>query len=241
MAPRLTAQLTIGARCGGQACRTSTPQAGFRWLARLAGCSCASASVHRVADGSWPRPATGGTRHWAAPLPPSRHIPHPLTTPARCAHRFALPPFDIQVILGGASGPWAPSGSGIRRDAAPQTDAESHSAPLPQSRSAGVPPRAAASSHDPVTPRAPLGPLCTQAARRQMGLGGPGQGAALPSMPCTPRTGHLPGPEPLPWPALASCSGHTRTACRDQNEGPQQPPLPPLCTYIQSLVCSMSF
>ena len=108
VAPRLTAQLTIGARCGGQACGTSTPQAGFRWPARLAGCSCASASVHRVADGSWPRPATGGTRHGAAPLPPSRHIPHPLTTPARGAHRFALPPFDIQVIFGGASGPRAP-------------------------------------------------------------------------------------------------------------------------------------
>ena len=46
------------------------------------------------------------------------------------------------------------------------------------------------------------GPFCTQVARRQMGLGGPGQGAALPSMPWTPRTGHSPGPEPLPWPAL---------------------------------------
>ena len=53
----------------------------------------------------------------------------------------------------------SPEYSGIRRDAAPQTDPDSPSAPRPQSRSEGVPPRAAASSHDPMPLRTPLGPL----------------------------------------------------------------------------------
>ena len=74
------------------------------------GCPRACASAHNGLAGSWPRPAHGQTRHWAAlPLAPT-HIPHPLVTPHRCARHFASLPFDIQEIYGGASGPLAPSG-----------------------------------------------------------------------------------------------------------------------------------
>ena len=159
---------------------TQNFQAGLRCVALSARCPRASATVHTLRKHGGAKPAPWLSRHWAALLPSSRHIPHPLMIPARGAHRFALPPFDIQVILGGASGPWAPSGSGIRRDAAPQTDAESHSAPLPQSRSAGVPPRAAAPSHDPVTPRAPLGPPLHAGSTPADGVGWPRAGCGPP-------------------------------------------------------------
>ena len=93
--------------------------------------------------------------------------------------------------------------------------------------------------HLPMTPSRPepvSGPLCTQTARRQMGLGGPGQGAALPSMPCTPRTGHLPGPEPLPWPALASCSGHPYATSRPKWRPLAASPGPPVYIHPKSCV-----
>ena len=217
---------------------TQNFQAGLRCVALSARCPRASATVHTLRKHGGAKPAPWLSRHWAALLPSSRHIPHPLMIPARGAHRFALPPFDIQVILGGASGPWAPSGSGIRRDAAPQTDAESHSAPLPQSRSAGVPPRAAAPSHDPVTPSAPLGPPLHAGSTPADGVGWPRAGCGPPQQAQDTQDRPLTRPRTpsLACPAVASHTPH-----RDQNGGPKQPPLAPLCTYIQSLVCSMSF
>ena len=80
------------------------------------------------------------------------------------------------------------------------------------------------------------GPFFTQAARRQMGLGGPGQGAALPSMPRTPRNGHSPGPEPLPWPALASCSGHPYATSRPKWRPLAASPAPPVYIHPKSCV-----
>ena len=86
-----------------------------------------------------------------------RHIPHPLTTPDDCAHHFALPPFDIQVILGGASGPRAPCRSAVRRDAATQMDGQLQSASHGQCRTAEIPGSTPAASHFPMTPRTPPG------------------------------------------------------------------------------------
>ena len=86
------------------------PTAYARPRAQASGCPRACASAHHLLDGSWPRPAHGQTRHWAALPPAPTHIPHPLATPHRCARHFASLPFAIQEIYGGASGPWAPSG-----------------------------------------------------------------------------------------------------------------------------------
>ena len=101
-----------------------------------------------------------------------------------------------------------PRGSDFRRDAAPQTDPESHSAPLPQSRSAGVSPWAAASSHAPMPLRTPLGALLHAGSTPADGVGWPRAGCG-PSQhaqdtqdrPLTrPRTPSLACPGLLQWP-----------------------------------------
>ena len=89
---------------------TEARKARARPRAQASGCPRACASVHCLDAGSWPRPAHGQTRHWAALPPAPTHIPHPLATPHRCARHFASLPFVIQEIYGGASGPLAPSG-----------------------------------------------------------------------------------------------------------------------------------
>ena len=134
-----------------------------------------------------------------------------------------------------------PRGSGIRRDAAPPTDPESPSAPRPQSRSAGVPPRAASPSHDPVTPRTPPGSPRQPASTPADGVGWPRAGCgpsqhALDTQerPLTrPRTSSLACPGLLQWPPVR----HVATKMRALSSLPW----PPSCTYIQSLVCSMFF
>ena len=102
--------LTAEARRRSKRGWTEARTARARPRAQAFGCPRACASVHCLDAGSWPRPAHGQTRHWAALPPAPTHIPHPLATPHRCARHFASLPFEIQEIYGGASGPWAPSG-----------------------------------------------------------------------------------------------------------------------------------
>jgi len=95
------------------------PQAWARRSARSSSCSRASAPELQGGRGSWPRPATGQSRQWAAPLPPPMRLPHSLATPARAAHDLPSSPFDIQDISLPATWPWALyCGSHDRRDPA---------------------------------------------------------------------------------------------------------------------------
>ena len=110
-----------------------------------------------------------------------------------------------------------PRGSGIRRDAAPPTDADSPSAPRPQSRSAGVPPRAAAPSHDPITPRTRLGAPLHADSTPADGVGWPraGCGPSQHAQDTQDRPLTRPRTPSLACPAVASHTPH-----RDQNGGP---------------------
>ncbi len=108
-------------------------------------------------------------------------------------------------------------GSHFRRDAAPLTDADSQSAPRPQSRSAGVPPWAAASSHDPTALRTPLGALLHAVSTPADGVGWPraGCGPSQHAQDTQDRPLTRPRTPSLACPAVASHTPH-----RDQNGGP---------------------
>ena len=95
------------ARCRSQEWGKQDRQTWARRRARSSGCSRASAPELQGARSSWPRPATGQSRQWAAPLPPPMRLPHSLATHARAAHDLPSPPFDIQDISLPAAWPWA--------------------------------------------------------------------------------------------------------------------------------------
>ena len=131
-----------------------------------------------------------------------------------------------------------PRGSGIRRDAAPPTDADSPSAPRPQSRSAGVPPRAAAPSHDPITPRTRLGAPLHADSTPADGVGWPRAGCgpsqhALDTQdrPLTrPRTPSLACPGLLQWPPIRHIA--TKMAALSSL------PCPP-CVHTSKVLCAV--
>ena len=72
-------------RCRSQEWGHVYPKAWARRPARSSGCSRASAPELQGARCSWPRPATGQSRQWAAPLPPPMRLPHFPTIHDHCA------------------------------------------------------------------------------------------------------------------------------------------------------------
>ena len=131
-----------------------------------------------------------------------------------------------------------PRGSHFRRVAAHQTDADSQSAPRPQSRSAGVPPWAAASSHDPTALRTPLGALLHAGSTPADGVGWPRAGCG-PSQhaqdtqerPLTrPRTSSLACPGLLQWPPIR----HIATKMAALSSLPWPP-----CVHTSKVLCAV--
>ena len=96
VSPRWSAQLTIEARCASQATWKPSIRACSGRLARPAGCSRASASVHPSGEGSWRIPGYGQSRPRAALEAPSRCLPHPLVRSSRAAHDLPSHPFVWQ-------------------------------------------------------------------------------------------------------------------------------------------------
>ena len=110
------AKLVTGRAAGcSQSTWTGDFQACQRCLTLSAGHRRASATVHTQRNGVGAIPAHRLIRPWAAPGPPSRHLPHSLATHARAAHDFPSFPFVIQDISWGATRCGRPSTKSVSR------------------------------------------------------------------------------------------------------------------------------